>query len=298
MFVKSSFEIHKTALIVAATLSSLTLAAEAQQRTVESIFLSKDRYFKQTSPTNRTLLPASEFPYGFTAEVNGVSRAAAVRLKPTITLPQNSRFRAIYNVNPALGLDGPFDQSWNFGYTGSPFPSEFDDWGTRTKSELDRAFPNGNYVFRTQGRTIVLRLPGDAYPPAPVVRLSGGKWFGGQYYINPKLPLTIDTGTYANYGKNLNNYIFLEMEDDTTGNDLFDHVQVAKPIPNGPPRSLAKSYTRRIPANTLRAGRTYYVYSGFGAVVSRSVAIPGTPSLASYSTESEVEIIARPAPAR
>ena len=279
-----------------AILALCTLSVQAQQNAVSSIFLSKDRFFRQSSANRVALLPAADLPFGFTAEVECVSSRAAANLKPSITLPAASGFAAMYQAKPALGLEAPGDSSWNFGFTGGAVRSNFDDWGTRTKSELDRAFPNGTYVFRAQGKTISLRLPKDSYPPAPVIRLTGGSWSGGSYYIDPKKPLVIHSGVYANYGSNLNNYIFLEMEDAATGNELFDHTQVAKAFPNGPTRSSAKFYSRTIPANTLRAGRKYYVCSGFGVMVSQSAAIPRTPSLATFGSETEVEVIARRAP--
>ena len=273
-----------------------TLAAEAQQNLVNGIFLSKDRFFQQTSAKRVTLLPAADLPYGFTAEVDCVSPAAARRVKPSLTLPAQSQFAKLYRAKPTLGLQGSGDSSWNFGFTGGQVRSNFDDWGTRTKRELDRAFPNGTYAFRAQGRTISLKLPKDSFPPAPVLRLTGGSWSGGAYYINPNARLVIHTGTYANYGSGSNKFIFLEMEDEATGNEIFEHTQVAKRIPNGPTRSSVKSYTRVIPANTLKPGRKYLVSSGFGAIVSQSTAIPKTPSLATVGTETEVLVIASPAP--
>jgi hypothetical protein len=261
---------------------------------VKFIFLSKDIEYEQTSATKVATIPNSWLPFGFSAEVDGEDRASIARLspKPTVKLPPNAKFSSIYNgLKPSLGLGEDDDDGWNFGFVGK---DEFDNWGTQTKSELDSAFPNGNYVFRVQGRTINLSLPRDTYPTAPKLKLTGGRWVKGVYRIKANQTLTVNTGNYTAYGTHLNNYIDLDMENDDTGEEVFEQAQVAKKLAGGPPVSASKSITKRIPAKNLQAGDTYYLSAGYGAIVSQSSAMPGATAIASYGVSTEVKVIVDP----
>jgi hypothetical protein len=285
----------KGAFLSIVTIAALLLGAQAQQNDVTFVQLSKDLKFRQTGATRVSLIRPAELPYAFNADVECASRAAALRVKPTLTLPANSRFRSIYNLIPSLGLSDPDTSNWRFGFKGNNPPSNFDNWGTKTKTELDQSFPAGGYVFKLQGRTINLNLPEDAYPPSPAIKLSGGKWSGGAYYINPATELVISTGLYKTYGNDVNNYIYLDVEEDTTGDELLDHVQVAKKMPNGPRVSSSKSYKHRIPANTLQLGKKYIVSCGYGAITTQS-ALDKAPVLVSFGSDTEVTIIAKASP--
>lgn len=262
---------------------------------VKFIFLSKDIEYQQTSATKVATIPNAWLPFSFAAEVDGEDRASIAQLspKPTIKLPPNAKFSSIYNgLKPSLGLGEDDDDGWNFGFVGKK--DGFDNWGTRTKSELDSAFPNGNYVFRIQGRTINLSLPRDTYPTAPKLKLTGGRWVKGVYRIKASQTLTVNTGTYTAYGTHLNNYIDIDMENDDTGEEVFEQAQVAKKLAGGPPVSAAKFITKRVPANTLQAGDTYYLSASYGAIVSQSSAMPGATAIASYGVSTEVKVIVDP----
>ena len=258
---------------------------------VTEISLSKEVQYQQSSATTVSRLAAKNYPYSFAAEVNGDTRAFTVSLspKPKVTLPITSKFVELYHLKPALGLGPDNDDGWNFGYVGK---GDFDNWGTKTKAELDSAFPNGNYLFTVQGRVINLSLPKDTYPPAPVVILKGGRWEGGEYHIDASKPLIINSGIYPNYGKNLNDYISLDLEDDTSGDELFDDNQIAKKLVGGPKVSTSKSHSRTLAANALEAGHVYYLGSSFGAIVGQSSAMPKCQSIAFFGTETTVKIVA------
>jgi hypothetical protein len=257
---------------------------------VNFIFLSKEIYYQQSSATRVSVAPSDDLPYGFSAEVECDSRAIAATLKPkpTIKLPTSSKFMKMYGAEPALGLGNGSDDGWYFGFEGK---EEFDNWGTFTKKENDEAFPNGNYVFTVQGKTINLSLPRDSYPTAPKLTLSGGSWVGGAYRIKSNQVFTISSGTYSGYGTHLNDFLNLNMENDNTGDDVFDQVQVAKKLAGGPPVFVAKSITRKVPANTLKSGNTYYLSAGYGAIVSQSTALPGATAIGSYSVSTDIKVI-------
>ena len=287
--------------LAAFSLLALAITAAAHAGIVKGVFLSKDRYFIQTSATAVSLVPANDdsMPFVFSAEVDGVDRASIAKLNPPprIKLPAKSVFSRFITDdgtttgNPAvpwLGLGTDEDDGWNFGYKGKP---EFDNWGTGTKREFDRLFPNGTYVFTVQGKSIKLSLPGDSYAPKPVLVLSGGRWENGTYRIHAAEPLTINSGTYAAYGSHLNDYLGLVMESQS-GNLIFERERVAKELPEGPPISEAKTYTRKIAANTLKPGRTYHVFASHTAIVSQSADIPGAICIATYGTSTRVKVIA------
>lgn len=217
---------HLSHHLAAIALLTIAVAAPARAGIVKGVFLSKDRDFIQTSATKVSLLPTAEgMPFSFAAEVDGDDRAsiAVLNPRPGIKLPAGSTFPnftiAGKSPIPCLGLGTDQDDGWNFGYEGK---MEFDNWGTRKKSELDSLFPNGNYVFTVQGKNIKLSLPKDSYAPAPVLVLSGGRWEGGAYRIKANQILTIKSGTYAAYGSHLNDYLALDMES-LFGNWIFDH---------------------------------------------------------------------------
>ncbi|MEO5713315.1 MAG: hypothetical protein ABIT37_07485 [Luteolibacter sp.] len=271
------------------TLLVLTLVAQANAGFVSEISLSKEIQYKQTSASAVNRLPARAYPYSFAAEVNGNTRPFTETLKPKVTLPGTSKFMALYHEKPALGLDSAKDGGWNFGYVGK---EEFDNWGTKTKAELDAAFPSGTYTFTVQGKVVRLSLPNDTYPPAPVVVLKGGRWQDGEYHIAANKALTINSGICPKYGTNLNDYISLDLEDDTSGEELFDDNQIAKKLSGGPTVSKTKSLSRTIPAHSLEAGHTYYLGSSFGAIMSISKVIPKCVSIAFFGTETTVKIVA------
>jgi hypothetical protein len=259
---------------------------------VKFISLSKDIEYVQSSLTKVNLLPPSWRPFAFNADVDGDNRASIAKLspKPTIKLPANSGFESLYNLKPSLGLGQDDDDGWNFGFVKKGnLESEFDNWGTNTKSELDSAFPNGNYVFTVQGKTINLSLPRDTYPTAPKLTLSGGRWVNEEYRIKANQALTVNSGTYTGYGTHLNDYINIDMESDDE--DVFEQGQVTKKLAGGPPQSSAKSITKKVPANTLTAGTTYYVSVAFGSIVSQSTALPGATAIASYGVSTEVRVV-------
>lgn len=287
---KSQNPMTRALKISASVLLVPALAGSLLAGPVNFIFLAKEIEYQQTSATKVSTIPSDWLPYGFTAEVEGEDRASVSLLspKPTLKLPPNSRFQKIYNLKPALGLGEDDDDGWNFGYVGK---DEFDNWGTRTKSELDSAFPNGNYIFTVQGKTINLSLPRDTYPTAPKLILSGGRWAGGAYRIKANRALTVNSGTYAGYGTHLNDYLGLDMENDTTGDDVFEQGQVAKKLAGGPPVAKGKSIIRKVPANKLKAGNTYYIYATYTAIVSQSTALPGATAIGSYEVSTEVKVV-------
>lgn len=258
---------------------------------VKFIFLSKNIENEQTSANKVSVLPSTWLPYGFAAEVDGEDRSSVALLNPipTIKLPPNSKFKATHKSEPALGLGQDSDDGWNFGFAGK---DEFDNWGSSSKAKNDSLFPNGNYIFTVEGKTINLSLPRDSYPTAPKLVLSGGRWAKGAYRIKTNQVLTINSGTYAGYGTHLNDYLGLDMENDATGNGVFDQGQVAKKLAGGPPVSKNKFIIRTVPANTLKAGTTYYVSTTYSAIVSQSTALPGATAIGSYEVSTEVKVVA------
>ncbi len=261
---------------------------------VRNLFLLKGQEFTQTSPSTVNLLPANERPFYFAADVDGDNLASIAKLSPApkIQLPGNSTFSTRFTT-PCLGLGKNSDDGWNFGYVGKKV---FDNWRTKTKGDLDSLFPNGNYIFTVQGHVINLSLPKDAYSSAPILALSGGTWSGGAYHIQINKPLTINSGTYAKYGTHMNDYIALNMWDDTVGGDLFDFTQVAKKLAGGPPPSSSKYYSRRVPANSLKADHVYYISSAFGAVVSLSTSLSGCLSASSFESFTHVKVVVTAVP--
>lgn len=273
------------------TFLAFALTTQSQADFVREISLSKEIQYRQTTAGAATRLPSSNFPYSFAAEVDGDTRAFTLGLSPIpkLTLPAASTFKKFYRLTPALGLGSDEDDGWNFGYVGK---DSFDNWGTKTKAEFDAIFPNGNYVFKVQGKLILLSLSEGAYPPAPVVVLKGGRWENGAYRISSGKSLTISSGVYPKYGTNVNDSISLGLEDDDTGDTIFDDNQVAKKLTGGPKVSTSKSLSRTIPANTLEAGHTYYLDCSFSAIVSQNNVLPKCMSIAYFGTETLVKIVA------
>ncbi|MES2474804.1 MAG: hypothetical protein V4640_03415 [Verrucomicrobiota bacterium] len=272
-------------------LFALAFATQSYGNFVREISLSKEIQYEQTTSGAATQSPSRYYPYSFAAEVDGDTRAFTVSLspKPKVTLPIASKFRKFYHLKPALGLGSDSDDGWNFGYVGK---DSFDNWGTKTQAELDSVFPNGKYIFSVQRKLVILSLSEGTYPPAPVVKLKGGRWEDGAYRISTKKSLVIDSGVYQKYGANLNDSISLGLEDDDTGDSIFDANQVAKKLIGGPKVSISKSLSRTVPANTLEAGHTYYLDCSFSAIVSQSRVLPKCMSIAYFGSETLVKIIA------
>lgn len=263
-------------------------------KSAEMVYLSKGRLYTQSSATSVKLADSEALPYSFWADVDAGSgskvRATSAKLTPAprITLPGTSTFKTATGQTPALGLGEDDDSGWNFGYVGQDY---FDNWESPTKSQIDAYFPPGDYVFSIQGKRFALKLPPDSYPQAPVITLSGGSWSGGVYRIRANKTLTIGTGTYSAYGTHVNDGISLGMHDQTTGNSVFDYSHSAKSISYfGLPVSSAKSYTRTIAANTLKAGHRYEVDGVFIAAFTQGTPLPGCTSLVTYETSTEVFI--------
>jgi hypothetical protein len=118
--------------------------------TVRFVIVTKGIQYRQTSATTVTRLPSRRLPYTFEANIKGGSREAlaAIDPRPTAQLPAGSGSTSMYKERPALGLGEDVDDGWMFGYEGK---AVFDNWGTKTKSELDAAFPPGSYVISVSG---------------------------------------------------------------------------------------------------------------------------------------------------
>jgi hypothetical protein len=276
---------------ISTALLALTVATPSHADFVREIALSKEILYQQSTAGTATRIPAKDYPYSFAAEVDGDTRDFTADLSPVpkVTLPAASTFKEFYRLKPALGLGTDDDDGWNFGYSGA---ESFQNWGTKTKAEFDAVFPNGNYVFSVQGKLITLSLSQGSYPPAPVVVLKGGRWDEGAYRVSAGKSLAISSSVYQKYGSNVNDSISLGLEDDETGDTIFDDNQVAKKLTGGPEVSTSKSLSRTIPSNTLKAGHTYYLDCTFTAIVSQSNVLPKCMSIAYFGSETAVKIIA------
>lgn len=270
--------------------SSHAMASDA----VRFVILTKGIDYRQTSAATVTRLPSRRLPYSFEANIEGGSRQAlaAINPRPTIQLPAGSGFTSMYKERPALGLGEDAGDGWMFGYEGKKV---FDNWGTKTKSELDAAFPPGSYVISVSGENIALPLPKDTYPSAPVIRLDGGRWSKGGYRIKPGKNLRIHSGVHATFNSHANGIIGVELENETLDSMIFEHTHVAKPIPGGPDRSGEKSFSAVIKAARFSTSGRYTLYVTFGTITSQVPILAGTATaLVTYETWTEVPIVVEP----
>ncbi len=291
MKTKNLYRFVATSLASACLLfSSRAMASD----TVRFVIVTKGIEYRQTSATTVSRLPSRRLPYSFEAIIEGGSRQAlaAIKPRPTIQLPAGSGFTSMYKERPALGLGEDAGDGWMFGYEGKKV---FDNWGTRTKSELDSAFPPGSYVILLSGENIALPLPKDTYPSAPVIRLEGGRWSKGGYRIKPGKNLRIHSGVHATFNSHANGIIGVELENEALGSTMLEHIHVAKPIPGGPERSGEKSFSAVIKASRFSASKRYTLSVTFGSITSQFPVLAGTATaLVTYETWTEVPIVVEP----
>jgi len=275
--------------ILASILTITALAGSVFADTVNSVTLSKEIRLIQNSANKFGLVPGATSLYEFSAEVNGDDLDALEALDPAprIQLPGNSKFRKIVKREPMLGFGFGDRNCWKFGRAGS---SEFSNWRTKSKAVFDALFPNGNYVFTVQGKTINLSLPRDSYPVPPKLKLSGGRWNGGIYEIKQGRPLTIKTNVFEGYGTHLNDLIILEFIDAISTTAVYSHSQASRKMIGGPPVSRLKSHQIVIPADKLDFTHFYYIRCKFSAVVSYSTALPGVLATADNSVDTWITV--------
>lgn len=245
----------------------------------DQLTVGKSMDYVQTSATAVALRPASDYPYHFDVYITAAKTGATA---PTVKLPSGTKFTGPYGLYLSGDQD---DEEWVFGVN-----ENADNWSVRTKAELDGLFPNGTYTFKVNNKTVSLKLTGDsAYPDIPKVTLTGGEWKSGRYVIASDKALTITT-TYAGFGAHLDDFIGLELVEDSEDNE--DEIVDAGYLASAKPGKKTLTYT--VPAKTLKAGKNYHGNVYYTAIVSKSTVLAGYFSAGLYEkvTDFEVSVIA------
>jgi hypothetical protein len=265
----------RVALAACASFALLGAPADLQAQ-VSQVQVRKVARHVQTSATDVALRSSGAFQ--FQAIVEGASVA------PTVTGPFNTALLGARHNNGVMVYSAS-GGSWRWGADGENFTAD-------SKAEVDNLFGSGTYTFTVSGTSVPLALTGDQYPDPPRLTLSGGKWSGGTYVIDPSQPLTITTNAYAGWGSHRNDTIctflrgkgFVAAEASSIATCPL-YVQRASETSNN-----VMSVT--VPANTLQPNEDYTLVTTFTAIVdSRTVAaLPGSSNTARYMTTTAVSV--------
>jgi len=209
--------------------------------------------------------PNQSFPYQFRIDVEGAGLGSLAT--PTFAIPGGSYTAATGDPlgQYQLVLDGgEWGRLFNFGVksslTGGP-P------GGTGAGGLDGLFHNGLYTVTVDGEPVSLQLGGggevDVYPDASNPTVSAGTWDAGgisRLYHNVNNPLTINTGTFANFGTGVvvsGLSLFISRE----GSDVVDKFSLSSDLlglglSGG---NYADFLEHTFAANTMVSGSEYYV---------------------------------------
>jgi hypothetical protein len=152
--------------IFTACLLSLTIALPALGQ-VQSIVVNKNIQYQQTSATDVHVVPIAQgqtgdFPYGFSADVNGSNIAAITPPRMSGPINAGQFFTSGGQLFYSAG-----DKGWRVGQGAN-------DWSSPTLADLNQKWGDGTYTFTVNGASVALNLTGGAFPNPPRLILSGG----------------------------------------------------------------------------------------------------------------------------
>ncbi|MBL0141011.1 MAG: hypothetical protein IPP91_02835 [Betaproteobacteria bacterium] len=279
----SLVHVRGAAMLAAALLASFACDVLAQ---VRSVTVKKNIEHVQTSATTVTQAPTTN-GYGFGADIDGTNISSLPT--PVLTGPINTAgLGSIHNGGKLVYVPG--DSGWRWGLNGN-------DFGTSSLASLNSYFGSGTYTITVNGTPISLNLGGDAFPNAPVLTLTGGKWLNGKYVFDPALPLTITTGAFTAYGSHADDLICVGAADAATL--PFSEIapfgcewgpQMKAQFHSAVPGTNFLTYT--VPANTFVAGKEYVAIGSYSAIVDvrPNATLPGSLNAALYEVSTVVTL--------
>ena len=286
-------------------------------QTIEIISVEKVNDYIQTdtgTTSPRPLVPSNQsYPFTFRIDVEGTGLGSLDA--PTFTTPAAGSYDD--TTDPNLGVliydagDGEWGRTFTFGakYTatgGAPGGSGI--WGAGPGGTgtggMDGWFNNGAYTVTVNGETVNLQLGGDGnvdvYPNTPIATLSAGTWAGGglnRLYLNPNEALTINTGTFTNFGtagyvSGINLFI------GQNGTDVVDMLSLSSNLLNDAGWINTDSLEHTFGAGSLVAGTEYYVEIEFFnlTTVQNISELDGALALAIFSSRTQFSISVVPEP--
>ncbi|MDH5263658.1 MAG: hypothetical protein OEX21_02790 [Betaproteobacteria bacterium] len=269
--------------LLAAAAAAVALAGAATDALAQVSQLQVRKLVRYSQVSASEVIPRPTETYWFQADVDGTNIAGIT--PPTISGPIDTASLGAQHNNGTLVYNAA-DAGWRWG-TGAR------DFRTTSRSELDRIFGSGTYTFTVNGTSVPLTLSGDAYPNAPMVTLTGGRWADGAYVIDPAQPLTITTNAFAGYGTHLNDVIciffrgtgFVGPERSVITNCPY-RLQRASDVPG------SSSMTVTVPPNSFAADEEYILSASFTAITeSRNAAgLPGSSNTARYGAQTLVRV--------
>ncbi|QTN31523.1 hypothetical protein HZ994_04005 [Akkermansiaceae bacterium] len=260
-------------LLSSTTLLTIEVIADSPP-VVEFVVAVKDvRHFQTGQGTvildPSPVTPTNGGPFGFAAGVQGQNMVSLPA--PTVTPPPGTPSTIQDPFYNTLFFDAADDElSWRYG-------PDANDWGATSQAGIDNRFPNGTYTFLVNGVSVPLSLTGDAYPNIPQLTLTGGSWINGKYAMDAANALTVTTNTFTGYGSNVDGRVFLEINDTSV-----EHFRSSSPATN--------FATLSVPSNSLPLNDISRIDAEFGAIVSKSNAIPGSYSAALYARQLKAEV--------
>jgi hypothetical protein len=255
---------------------ALLMAAQAlaHAQSIGWLDVSKVRHFQQATAGVVTEAPASN-PCNYNCPIECASRSEAG--------PASDRSRRRCSPAPAAaGRCISFQAIWvmgvGCGFSGTAIPITLPP-----RLHSMRAIRTARYTVTANGASVGLNISPDSYPTPPVLTLTGGTWSEGRYVVDPKQPLTISTGTFAEFGSGADGVIHLFFGRD--GRNLGDAWVYRS---SGGTNSAFVT----IPANTLIDGAEYYLVGYFETVVDiNATAIAPTPARAGFQTQTFVRVV-------
>ncbi|MCW5549673.1 MAG: PEP-CTERM sorting domain-containing protein [Opitutaceae bacterium] len=298
-----------TSPLMVAILIAMGAAAHLSAQTVEFISVEKiSNYIRNKDGVFLRVFdaPTQSFPYQFRIDVEGSDIPLATFLAPAGSSYELADPPADGGNHGLLfaGDDG-WSRTFSFGSKG-PTLSGYPGGTGPHPAGLDGVFHNGEYVVSALGEDVTLQLGGDAdadaYPGAPNPTVSAGTWDAGgiiKLYHNVNNPLTINTGTFANFGTDvvvsgLNLFV------DHNGSELINLFSLSSDLlglglSNGTFTDFLE-YT--FAANTMVSGTDYYVsIEFFNLTDAQQVAgLDGALAVAMFTTRTQFIISAVPEP--
>jgi hypothetical protein len=245
-----------TALAFYVSDTSFALGGASRVPDASLAYVFKSAKYDQTGAT--TVQTAAEKPFRFDAAVIGTSSTSLSAAR--VSVPGGGTV-ALIRDGPALDLKNAPNTAF------------------ASSSALNVAWPSGTYNLTIEGvndgtKTVPLNLPSSDFPNAPrLTNLAPGAAFDATQ------PLVLQWEAFA--GGTANDFIVVEVRDDSTDQDVF-----MSPLP-GSPGALSGTATQlTLPANTLQTGRGYELSLIFAKVVgSNTTAYPGVAALAFHISE-------------
>lgn len=264
-------------IAIFACLSALTLTPHAFSQFV--FVVDKSNRFDQIGGSS--LIPNASSPYRFQVQIGKNGNVT----EDSNTPPPPNNFTFAGNPSPIslvapTGVNG--DDQWQY-------KADFN-----LKTDMDAAFPNGNFTLTIGGNTGNVGLNGDLYTNAPQASFSvAGNWSGNVYSIYQGQDLVINTNSIAGFTSG--NF---RVGIDATPGQGFSGNQSDIQFDSFNNGLTDSSGNITIPSSLLQTGQSWDVELEFNAFSTLDQStFPGNTAVGIYTMRTQFQVAAIPEPA-